>query len=267
MVELGYNTGVVNRKNVCRGDVISIPRHVTRKDKFLMPSHSTRTPFFPTNLDQYAPWVAIHGLVAPYGECQCGCGQKTNISNRKTSKSNVRKNDPLRFAPSHTSLICAADNEHAPWVRQYGLTAPYGKCQCGCGEDAPIARQGDKKIGTVKGEPKRYLHNHSQRNLSLEDSFWEFIVAGSPDQCWEWSGTCFSNGYGSVSFQCKRWPAHRVSWEIHNGPIPDGLWVLHKCDNRPCCNPNHLFLGTPADNMADKVAKGRHRNGSSPKRL
>jgi hypothetical protein len=74
--------------------------------------------------------------------------------------------------------------------------------------------------------------------------------------CIEWKGRTDKDGYGTIGSR----RAHRVAWEQTFGPIPDGLQVLHKCDNPPCCNPDHLFLGTRTDNMNDKVRKGRqHR--------
>lgn len=61
--------------------------------------------------------------------------------------------------------------------------------------------------------------------------------------------------------------SHRVAWTISHGPIPDGLWVLHRCDNPPCCNPAHLFLGTVSDNNKDMCAKGRHGSKTNPEAM
>jgi hypothetical protein len=81
--------------------------------------------------------------------------------------------------------------------------------------------------------------------------------------CWLWEGAVCSGGYGCIGETGTRkvLAAHRVSWELHNGKIPDGKWVLHRCDVRPCVNPEHLFLGTLQDNMDDMVSKGRSKRG------
>jgi hypothetical protein len=93
---------------------------------------------------------------------------------------------------------------------------------------------------------------------SPEERFWAKVAKGGTEECWEWQGSRNEHGYGSfgVRNRCTK-GAHRVSWEIAHGDIPEGVEVCHRCDNPPCCNPGHLFLGTHADNMGDCKAKGR----------
>lgn len=82
--------------------------------------------------------------------------------------------------------------------------------------------------------------------------------------CWVWIGQIIRAGYGNFNFAKRKFFAHRASWEIHNGPIPEGLLICHHCDNPPCCNPGHLFLGTRSDNVQDAMAKGRMRWKGAP---
>lgn len=84
------------------------------------------------------------------------------------------------------------------------------------------------------------------------------------NSCWMWLAAKNRGGYGLFRKDGSAWLAHRVSWEMANGPIPAGMDVLHSCDVPACVNPGHLFIGTAADNMADMSRKGRHRSRTKP---
>lgn len=94
-----------------------------------------------------------------------------------------------------------------------------------------------------------------------EIRFWARVKRGGPSECWEWLGSTTEFGYGWFR-AAGTWGAHRYSWTLHFGPIPDGMCVLHRCDNPRCCNPAHLWLGTNQDNNADCFSKGRMKPNS-----
>jgi len=107
------------------------------------------------------------------------------------------------------------------------------------------------------------LMNHGRygKFCTPEMRFWGRVK--KTDGCWLWQGAVNTTGYGMVSWSGKKnIVAHRLAYELLRGPITAGLFALHKCDTPRCVNPDHIFLGTDADNKADCVAKDRHSRGS-----
>jgi hypothetical protein len=99
-------------------------------------------------------------------------------------------------------------------------------------------------------------------NEDYSERFWSKVVKYKEQgACWPWIGSRFVRGYGRFSLSGKIVQAHRVAYVLTHGPIPAGLGILHRCDNPPCVNPDHLFVGTPKDNAYDRGVRGRHPRG------
>jgi hypothetical protein len=141
--------------------------------------------------------------------------------------------------------------------------APYGYCQCGCGQKAPVAPKNNAKRGYVKGEPKRFCQGHGGRR-PVAERFWEKVDRRGPDECWPWTAATKGHGYGmfavaKVDGRVILRQAHRMAYELAVGPIPEGLEIDHTCSVRNCVNPAHLEPVTHLENCRRTVRRGRGR--------
>ena len=134
-----------------------------------------------------------------------------------------------------------------------------------CSVEGCDALVGPKGARGLCSKHYRRWRNHGTTDEPLVPSVADRLAAGlerKPNGCLEWTGYTDPNGYGQIRVDGRNPLTHRLAWELAHGPIPDGLNILHHCDNPPCCDAidteHHLFLGTQADNLADMAAKGRH---------
>lgn len=125
-------------------------------------------------------------------------------------------------------------------------------------EQSTIARSFRMSPSNVR----RILDRDGIALWTSEQRFWFKVdKSAGPEACWPWVAGKLPNGYGSVRVDGAHWLAHRRAWTLTHGPIPDGLNVLHECDNPPCCNDRHHFLGDYKDNSQDCIRKDRHARG------
>lgn len=146
---------------------------------------------------------------------------------------------------------------------------PNGLCRCGCGAVTALAKQTRKSRNQRKGQHVHFVNGaHARRAAAgtLAQRFWARV--NKSDGCWGWKGK-HRHGYAFLKVGEKSYAAHRLSVELSGREIPQGLSVLHSCDNPGCVNPAHLTVGTHQDNMTDMYTKGRRaaasgeRNGRS----
>jgi hypothetical protein len=122
---------------------------------------------------------------------------------------------------------------------------PYGHCHCGCGQKTTIRTKNHTKDRKVKGEPALYVRGHSRRMTPVD------YVPNPETGCWEWSGYKDPQGYCRMMYKGKKALVHRAYWEMHRGPIPEGMTIDHICRVRHCVNPDHLRVVTLAVNSQE----------------
>jgi len=166
----------------------------------------------------------------------------------------ARKDFSSRIGDAFGRLIVLAD---AGVVRKNRRVL----CLCECGRQKVVSL-GNLKSGHTSSCGCYNSELTTARNMAGRqhpEDFWAKLDR-LPNGCWLWPGHT-TNGYGTTSFEGRNRLTHRLAWELAAGPIPKGLHVCHRCDVRACCAPWHFFLGTAADNEADKVRKGRQAYG------
>lgn len=184
----------------------------------------------------------------PSGLCQCGCGAVTAIATGGSRKAGTVAGEHVRFMVGHAARL------------QRKVPRATRVCQSCRAEFVPLRLTTEQKFCSQQC-------GAGGATRSFEELFWERVSKDGPGGCWIWIGSRNKLGYGfvrkRVNGKTVSIRAHRYAWEMTNGPIEQGLFACHHCDRPSCVNPDHLFIGTAADNVADMRAKGRGVHGEA----
>lgn len=221
---------------------------------------------YPQPGERYSRWV-VTGPAYPgargcsFVPCRCDCGTEREVNGLNLKRGLTRScgcyQPEARREQALTSPDGAAPGSRfTSWV-VVGPAFFIGRkklvaCKCNCGTTRALS------VAALKGGLSRSCG--CLQRPPREVAFWQ-KVQKSEGGCWLWQGKPRADGYGRLQAGGKCYGAHRVSWELHFGPIPAGQLVCHRCDTPMCVRPDHLFLGTIKDNQADMVAKGRSAAG------
>lgn len=122
-----------------------------------------------------------------------------------------------------------------------------------CGQEFTLDGKRFESLGRFK--KRKFCSRDCAHDASRKD-FW-LRLEKAESGCWVWKGRRHWKGYGLAIYKGKQWRAHRLAYTIAKGAIPEGMMILHSCDNPPCCNPEHLRVGTAKENRADAISRGR----------
>lgn len=194
-------------------------------------------------------------------ECYCDCGNITKVE-KSSLVSGQTKSCGCLAIELHKGRMKIPEKDFPKIVYLYIST---DKTLDEIGKEYGVTRERIRQIISMFGD----VHKLPKPKISKEDKdkfrenkrirdFWSKVSVGEDDECWEWQGYKRSiTGYGAANRKLES-SAHRASYKLTYGSIPDGMWVLHKCDNPPCCNPNHLYLGDAKDNAVDRETRNRY---------
>ena len=150
----------------------------------------------------------------------------------------------------------------SPTVYDCGSVHKHWLCRCECGVEKSVSQNKLRQGKTIScGCAKSALTR--QRHAAFRGpNFWARVDKRGDDECWEWIGGSVhpQHGYAYVGYEGRRYRSHRLAYELTMGQVPSHLSVLHRCDNKLCCNPKHLYVGTHEDNMRDMTERSRRIN-------